>query len=177
MSALRPKKVLSGDDARRVREERPREQVERDAHRREALEAVGRRAADLEHVPERREVDRDDDPEEQPRRGAVERVALGEVDRHGAAEDHRAHEHPRGREPQEAHALLGVGAAHEGGRVGDGGHRARRRRYSALTLPAMLKIGRYIAMIIVPTDPPMKTIMMGSSSEVMAATATSTSSS
>ena len=47
----------------------------------------------------------------------------------------------------------------------------------ALTLPARVKIGRYIAMIIVPTEPPMNTIMIGSRSEVIAATATSTSSS
>ena len=48
---------------------------------------------------------------------------------------------------------------------------------SALILPAMLKIGRYIAMSTTPTVPPMPTIMMGSMRLVSAATATSTSSS
>jgi hypothetical protein len=46
-----------------------------------------------------------------------------------------------------------------------------------LTLPAIEKIGRYIAMSTVPTMPPMKTIMSGSSNLVMPSTATSTSSS
>ena len=42
---------------------------------------------------------------------------------------------------------------------------------------AILKMGRYMAMIIPPTTPPRNTIMKGSSSAVMAPTAESTSSS
>ena len=42
---------------------------------------------------------------------------------------------------------------------------------------AMVKIGKYMAISIVPIDPPIKTIIRGSSIEVSAATATSTSSS
>ena len=52
-----------------------------------------------------------------------------------------------------------------------------RLNHSALTLPAIEKIGRYIAIRITPTMPPMNTIIKGSSSEVSAATAMSTSSS
>ncbi len=43
--------------------------------------------------------------------------------------------------------------------------------------PAMLKIGRYMAMRKPPTTPPRKTIITGSIMLVRAATATSTSSS
>src|SRR5690606_24892827 len=43
--------------------------------------------------------------------------------------------------------------------------------------PAISKMGMYMAMRITPTMPPMKTIMIGSRSEVIALTATSTSSS
>ena len=51
------------------------------------------------------------------------------------------------------------------------------RSYSALILPARLKIGRYIAMSTTPTVPPMPTMSAGSMRLVSAATATSTSSS
>ena len=49
--------------------------------------------------------------------------------------------------------------------------------YSALILPAMLKIGMYIAMSTTPTVPPMPTMRTGSMRLVSDATATSTSSS
>lgn len=45
------------------------------------------------------------------------------------------------------------------------------------TTEAILKIGRYMAMIMPPTTPPRKTIMKGSRRAVMASTAASTSSS
>ena len=45
------------------------------------------------------------------------------------------------------------------------------------TAEAILKMGRYMAMIIPPTTPPRKTIMKGSKSAVIAPTAASTSSS
>jgi hypothetical protein len=45
------------------------------------------------------------------------------------------------------------------------------------TTDAILKIGRYMAMIMPPTTPPRKTIIKGSRSAVMASTAVSTSSS
>ncbi len=45
------------------------------------------------------------------------------------------------------------------------------------TTEAILKMGRYMAMIIPPTTPPRKTIMKGSKSAVIAPTAASTSSS
>jgi hypothetical protein len=86
--------------------------------------------------------------------GPSRECALGEVHRDGAAEDHRADHHPRGGEVEEALAELGVGVADEGELSGGTrrGHRAGPHRpHSALTLPAMVKIGRYIAMIIVPT--------------------------
>ncbi len=50
-------------------------------------------------------------------------------------------------------------------------------RYSAWMFPAMSKIGRYIATIMNATMPPMTMSITGSSSEVSAATAMSTSSS
>ena len=51
------------------------------------------------------------------------------------------------------------------------------RGYSALTAPAMSKIGMYMAISMKPTIPPMPTIMIGSIMAVSAPTATSTSSS
>jgi hypothetical protein len=45
------------------------------------------------------------------------------------------------------------------------------------TIEPIWNIGRYIATIIPPTTPPRKTMSMGSSMDVIAATATSTSSS
>ena len=53
----------------------------------------------------------------------------------------------------------------------------RRRHDRYLTASAILKIGRYMAIRIVPIVPPRNTIMSGSSIEVSAATAASTSSS
>lgn len=58
-----------------------------------------------------------------------------------------------------------------------GGRGDRSRNHCALMLPAMSKMGAYIAISSPPTIPPRNTIIIGSMSLVSAATATSTSSS
>ena len=118
-----------------------------------------------------------------PRRaGATHRARLGAelpVHGRGAAEQHRDRREPEERQPDElAVEASPVGRVRPGrGRLVD--ERRSRTGHGAayLMLPAMLKIGRYIAMRKPPTMPPRKTIMTGSIMLVSAPTATSTSSS
>ena len=66
----------------------------------------------------------------------------------------------------------GPGVAQEGGRDGEAGGAAQ-----PITVIAILKIGRYIAITIAPTRPPMITMMNGSIRLESASTALFTSSS
>ena len=173
------------DDADREEDDEHRRGIARDRHDRAGDEHVQHHlgvrerderaaAAERDHGGDRDEVGRGDH-RVQRQEVPLDVGAELDVHEHGAPEEHRDHHHAEERQPAElAGEPVARGRRRAHGGLGGGGDRGHGRY---LMLPAMLKIGRYIAMRKPPTTPPRKTIMIGSIIDVSAATAASTSSS